>query len=48
MEGHSTIESIREYEPDVFNTFLQLHGLKILQGMYELIRAFATKKFCSS
>lgn len=38
-----------EFQPDVFENFLCDAGLKkvtILQRMFELVRAFATQKFC--
>ena len=49
LKGHSTINSVNEYEPDVLSTFCatRVWKLKILQRLYELIGAFATQKFCS-
>ena len=49
MKGHSTIDCLKDFEPDVLKTFCALRVLsfKILQRMFELVNTFSSQKFCS-
>ena len=50
LKGHCAINYSNEYEPDELNIFFcatRVKKLQTLQGIYELISAFATQKFCS-
>jgi len=44
LKGHSTINSSKEFVPDVLNTF---GATRVWKLKYEFISAFGTEKFCS-